>query len=272
MASEAGLLHGRSNAYNIFILFLTGFSLIIMAALFLPLNNATIQLLKFYDGLICFFFLLDFFLTFRAATSKTTFFIKEYGWLDLVGTIPSLGLIFPYRFLGLLRLARLHRARDIYRHLGVQRRGELLRDILQNRSKYASFLVGLLAIIVLTSASVLVLQFESASPNALITTGWDAFWYSIVTITTVGYGDYYPVTTGGRITGIFVMITGVGIIGALASLMASLLIGESHESGAEKEDPQAPLIAIEKELADIKQELATMHELLAKMSIKDIQK
>ena len=81
--------------------------------------------------------------------------------MDLVGSIPSLGLIFPYRYLGLLRLARLNRVNRIYHHLGVQRRGELLQDILRNRSKYASFLIGLLAIIVLSSASVLVLQFES---------------------------------------------------------------------------------------------------------------
>jgi voltage-gated potassium channel len=146
--------------------------------------------------------------------------------------------------------------------LGIQRRGELLRDILKNRSKYASFLVGLLAIIVLSAASVLVLQFESASQNALITTGWDAFWYSIVTLTTVGYGDYYPVTVGGRITGMFIMVTGVGIIGALASLMASLLIGESHSTSEEETEELAYPASLEKELAVIRQELSALRQLV----------
>jgi voltage-gated potassium channel Kch len=72
-----------------------------------------------------------------------------------------------------------------------------------------------------------VLQFESKSPDAKITSGGDALWYSMVTITTVGYGDFYPVTTAGRITAMFIMFMGVGIIGALASILASLLVGGS---------------------------------------------
>jgi voltage-gated potassium channel len=269
MTSEVPLLHGRSNAYNIFILILTIFSLVVMVALFLPLNEATMGLLQFYDNLICAFFLLDFFITFRNAPSKKDFFIRQRGWLDLIGSVPSFGLVFPYRYLGLLRLARLNRARRIAHHLGVQRRGELLRDILRNRSKYASFLVGILAIVVLASASVLVLQFESASPDALITTGWDAFWYSIVTITTVGYGDYYPVTIGGRITGIFIMLTGVGIIGALASLMASLLIGESHATSEGETVDQGQQTKLESELAAIREELAALRKMMEENTVKE---
>ena len=48
-----------------------------------------------------------------------------------------------------------------------------------------------------------------------------------MTITTVGYGDFYPVTTLGRLTGVFVMFAGIGIIGALASILASLLVSPS---------------------------------------------
>jgi voltage-gated potassium channel len=78
---------------------------------------------------------------------------------------------------------------------------------------------------------VLVLQFESKSPDANIHTGGHALWYALVTITTVGYGDRYPVTSGGRVTAMFIMFAGVGIIGALASILASLLVGGSPAIG-----------------------------------------
>jgi voltage-gated potassium channel len=101
---------------------------------------------------------------------------------------------------------------------------ELVDDILTHRGQYAVFVTLISAMIVLVVASVLVLQFESKSPDANITDGGDALWWAVVTITTVGYGDTFPVTLGGRITGVFVMAAGVGIIGALASILASILV------------------------------------------------
>src|SRR6185369_17298757 len=80
------------------------------------------------------------------------------------------------------------------------------------------------AYLVLSVATVLVLQFESSSPDANIVSGGDALWWGMVTITTVGYGDFFPVTLLGRLTGVFVMFAGVGIIGSLASILASLLV------------------------------------------------
>ena len=68
------------------------------------------------------------------------------------------------------------------------------------------------------------LQEESRAPDANITTGGDALWWAIVTITTVGYGDFFPVTTLGRVTGVVRHVRGIGIIGALASILASILV------------------------------------------------
>jgi voltage-gated potassium channel len=260
----------RSNAYNLFILVLTMVSLVIMVAMFLPLNEATMGLLQGYDLLICVFFLIDFLVTFRAASNKTTYFIQERGWLDLVGSIPTVGMLFRYG--SLLRLARLSRAFRIAENLGRKGRGDLMRDVLQNRSQYAGFIIILLAIIVLAFASILVLQFESASREANIKTGWDAFWYSVVTITTVGYGDYYPVTFWGRVTAIFIMVAGVGIIGALASLMASLLIGESHATTEQDAADPEHHTMIEQELAAIREELAALRQLIEKEKVEQTQK
>ena len=178
------------------------------------------------------------------------------GWLTNVG-----------KFAGLFRLARLSRLARITRLLRGENKKTLVKDVLENRSRYAMFITILLTILVLTVTSVLVLQFESQSPDANITTGGDALWYSIVTITTVGYGDFYPVTPEGRITAAFIMFMGVGIIGALASILASLLVGGS---APEEETPAvAPAPSVEEELKTIKDELAVLHQMLEKIGASD---
>ena len=211
----------HSNSYDIFILVLTIMSLAIMVLLVLPLAPAEHDTLRVYDNLICFVFLGDFALNLAGSHPRSEYFVRRRGWTDLLGSIPSLGFI---PLAGLLRLFRVFRLARISRMLRGQRKTELINDIIRNRSQYATFITLLLAMIVLVTSSLLVLQFEYRSPDANITTGADALWWAIVTITTVGYGDYYPVTELGRITAVFVMFAGVGIIGALASILASLLV------------------------------------------------
>ena len=262
MAQETVSFQRHGNAYNIFILILTIISLVIMVVMLLPLDDATIGLLQFYDALICVFFLVDFFFNLRAVSKKSDYFIKERGWLDLLGSIPSLGIVF--KFSGLLRLARLNRFVRIAHAIRGKSRGALLADIIKNRSHYAAGITVLITIIILSSSSVLVLQFESQAPGATITTGWDAFWYSIVTITTVGYGDFFPITFWGRVTAMFIMITGVGIIGMLASLMSSLLIGSPSAQREQAAQIAESVPKIENELAALKNEVAAIRQLLEK--------
>lgn len=264
MAQEKPASRQPSNAYNIFILVLTIISLVIMVVMLLPLDDATIGLLQFYDNLICVIFLIDFFLNLRASKPKSEYFIKDRGWLDLLGSIPSLGVAFKYS--GIFRLARLSRLARILRLLKGKNKEALLKDIVEHRSQYTGFITILLTIIVLATASVLVLQFESKSPDALITTGWNAFWYSMVTITTVGYGDYYPVTFGGRVTAMFIMFAGVGIIGVLASLLSSLLVGSPPATDEEESPEIAVQPAVEQELAEIKNELFNLHQMLENLT------
>jgi voltage-gated potassium channel len=266
MTQETVVLRKPSNAYNIFILVLTILSLAVMVVMLLPISDATFKLLSVYDNLICVIFLIDFFLNLRGAAKKSDYFIKERGWLDLLGSIPSLGLLTNFgKFAGLLRLARLSRLARITRLLRGENKKTLVKDILDNRSRYAAFLTILLTILVLTVASVLVLQFESKSPDANITSGGDALWYSLVTITTVGYGDFYPVTAAGRITASFIMFMGVGIIGALASILASMLVGSSASPEEEAAEAAEPMLSVQEELKSVKEELAVVRQMLEKM-------
>ena len=102
----------------------------------------------------------------------------------------------------------------------------------------------------------------SSKQNSRCLTGWDAFWYSVVTITTVGYGDFYPVTYWGRITGMFIMFAGIGIIGALASILASVLVGEAPPEEVAEGATVELALTVEQELAGIKQELALLRQML----------
>ncbi len=79
------------------------------------------------------------------------------------------------------------------------------------KKKYL-FLIGILIYIIAIWGIKII---ESASPNGNIKTITDAFWYAIVTLTTVGYGDYYPVTGPGRVIGLLVIIGSLGILGFL---------------------------------------------------------
>ncbi len=250
--------HG--NAYNIFILVLTVYSLAIMVAILLPLNEATTHLLTVYDNLICVVFLFDFFWNLTASHPKRAYFLNRRGWLDLLGSVPSFG---AFKYAALLRLARLSRLARISRLLRGQAKRELVDDVVKNRGRYAAFITVLLAFLVLTLASILVLQFESKSPNANITNGGQALWWAIVTITTVGYGDYYPVTPGGRITGVFVMFAGVGVIGALASILASILVPQQQAQEPDEESTALAEPSVQEALVEIRSELEALRESLA---------
>ncbi len=147
-----------------------------------------------------------------------------------------------------------------------QARERLIKDVIDNRGQYAIFITILAAFIVLSVSTVLVLQFESKSPDANITTGGDALWWGLVTITTVGYGDYFPVTALGRMTGVFVMFAGVGIIGSLASILASVLVPppkEQVETTAESPPTAGANDAVATQLDNIRAELAALRESLA---------
>lgn len=107
---------------------------------------------------------------------------------------------------------------------GVRSVHRILTLSFQNKMQGGAVSLGLMAFLLITFASVSILVCERRG-DANITSAEDAIWWSISTITTVGYGDKYPVTTEGRVVGIVLMICGVGMFAGLSGLMASAFLG-----------------------------------------------
>jgi voltage-gated potassium channel len=262
-AAPAPVIRTHGNAYNIFILVLTLLSLGVMVLLLLPLSQAVHDALYFYDNLLCFVFLGDFLYNLTGSKPRREYLVERRGWLDLLGSIPTFGF-FPLT--GLFRLARLSRLARITRALKAQNQTELVRDVVENRGHYALFITLLLVLLVLTLGSVLVLVFESHDPqNANIKTGGDALWWAFVTITTVGYGDFFPVTMGGRAVAVGVMFAGIGVIGALASILASILVTSPSQDASDSPStpgtdaaaaPAGPELSLLAELGRLRDEMA----------------
>lgn len=85
---------------------------------------------------------------------------------------------------------------------------------------YIAGTIGLLTLI----ATLVVLDAERGRPGALIESVGDAFWWSMVTVTSVGYGDYYPVTSIGRLMGGLLMITGIALFGVVTANIAAWFV------------------------------------------------
>ena len=110
------------------------------------------------------------------------------------------------------------------------------------------------------------LAIESQSNASNITTAPDALWYMVVTLSTVGYGDQYPVTTQGRVLGAFVILTGVGIFGTLTGYLANFFLSppKKKESGDELSDIRSQLDAIKELSAQQQEAIATLEESVIK--------
>jgi len=94
--------------------------------------------------------------------------------------------------------------------------------------------VGIITILLTIFSSISILSVENR-PDSNIKTAEDAIWWTMTTITTVGYGDRYPVTTEGRLIGIVLMVSGVGLFGTYTAYIASLFIGEEKKENDDKD-------------------------------------
>lgn len=148
-------------------------------------------------------FLVDYFVNLALAQSRREWFIRHLWELAIV----ALPVLRPLRLLRLLSvLAMLHRT-----------------SVTAFRGRVAMYVVATTSLLVLV-AGVAVLDAEQNSAGANITNIGDAWWWAFATITTVGYGDFFPVTLVGRLVAVVLMACGVALLGSVTALLASWLI------------------------------------------------
>lgn len=172
------------------------------------------ELLQRVDTAICVFFLFDFFVCLYRAPNRWRY-MYTWGWLDLLSSIPMLDAA---------RWGRAARAARIFRVLRAIRASKILtKQVLAKRAQSAFLAVTLFAVLLLVVGSLSILQVETA-PEANIKTADDALWWSMTTITTVGYGDRYPVSAEGRMIAAILMCAGVGLFGTFSGFLAAWFV------------------------------------------------
>ena len=211
------------------------------------------------DLMFCAVFFVDFVRSLLVAQSKVAYLFGErparswpYGSLELLGTVP---VLFPLRF---FRVFRLMRSGWTVSDLGPK---TLARAVMASRAGSAVYITVIVTFLVLLFGSIAVLWYELPDPNANITTSSDALWWTFVTITTVGYGDQFPVSEGGRVIAVITMIVGIGIFGVIAGSLASLLSAPTQDGPGEdggSGDGAEHIGSVATELAALRAEMAEL--------------
>lgn len=236
---------GRSEHDGAYLLFILVLSAVGVVLVFLqtvvPLQPDTKIILEYVDTVICVLFLLDFLVTLIQSPSKMRYLVT-WGWLDLLSSVPTVALFRVGRLARIARIVRVMR--------GIRSSRTLIAFILERRAQSTLLAAVLITILLLVLGSVAMLQFEHGQASN-IRGAKDAFWWTVVTLTTGGFGDRYPVTTEGRIVAAVLMVAGVALIGILTGFVASWFLAPSKRRDAREID------LLRQEIADIKRLIET---------------
>lgn len=204
--------------FEVIVLSLTLFVVFsILAQIFIPMNPEIYKLLNIFETISCFIFIAEWIIRFKRAKRKIHFTI--WNLFDLLASIPiyylpGLGALKIFRFIRLIKLF------GSFTRLGTyynKQKGPVLKSMF-----------FIILIFVMFVGPILILLFEQNSDGS-IKTAEDALWWTYVTVTTIGYGDLYPVTTAGRILTVFVTLGGISLFGIFSTLIINYSINEKSK-------------------------------------------
>jgi voltage-gated potassium channel len=221
----------KNTAYEIFIGALSILSIGNLVLMYVITGDTALELvLSVMNALFSAIFLGDFIFRISTAPKASRYFFRGFGWADLLASLP-----FPqFKILRLFRLLRVFR---LLRELGPR---TVWSTLIHDRANSALMTLLLMGILVLQFGSISILYVEENADGANITSASDALWYTIVTISTVGYGDQYPVTNAGRMIGTLIIVVGVGIFGTFTGYLANLFLGPRKAAEEAQTDAETP--------------------------------
>lgn len=184
------------------------------------LSSAQLRILYTFDFAVALLFLMDFLYELHSAKDKSVYFKKN--WYLLLASIPITGG--TYQALRSVQLIRLMRIVRLYAR--IRRLSEATEHVSRNSSRY--IFIALFSVIVLFVGSSVFYHYE-ASLNYQVDTYFDALWWAVVTATSVGYGDIFPVTLAGRVTAMFLMVFGLALLGTVVGLASNYFLYEEIE-------------------------------------------
>ena len=184
------------------------------------LSSTTIRLLAISEAVIIGVFTAEYLLRLYFSQKKLSFVFSFYGLIDLAAVLPFyLALGLDLRSLRIFRLARLAILLKIFRFSKAARRFQLAFKLV----KEEILVFGLFSLALIYLSAVGIYHFEHEAQPEVFVSVFDGIWWATVTLTTVGYGDVVPITTGGKVFTFFVFIVGLSMIAVPSGLVASAL-------------------------------------------------
>lgn len=184
------------------------------------LSAGSRRVLEFVEVVCIALFTVEYMLRIIVARKKLSFIFSFYGLVDLLAILPF------YLAAGLdLRSVRAFRLLRLVRILKLTRYSEAMRTLKSAfvlvREELTLFLI--VSLIILYLAAVGIYYFENAVQPEAFSSIFSSLWWAVATLTTVGYGDIYPITVGGKIFTFFILLIGLGVVSVPAGLLASAL-------------------------------------------------
>jgi voltage-gated potassium channel Kch len=211
----------RRTTYLVFITAVSILSLVVAVSYYLVRDTQIKQVLLILDSIYALIFLIDFLLRLFTVNNRRKYFFW-WGLFDLITSIPVIPALRIFRSMRVIRGSRT---------IWSMAPQELVEEARERFADSFLFLTVIIGLLIVSIGSISIVWVEADAPGSEITTGGDAMWWSLVTISTVGYGDEVPVTSAGRVIGAFMIVIGVALFTTITSYLASNFAGR----GARKE-------------------------------------